>query len=100
MDINPKEFKAPYEAFEFANFIKDQKCQLILFSSAWLDPNSYPDDQTATDETLNYWANRLLPVIKDKERQNCYFVCSNRVGKELGDIYMGSSCIFKLKPEV
>ena len=26
MDINPKEFKADFEAFEFANFVKNEKC--------------------------------------------------------------------------
>ena len=26
MDINPKEFTAPYEDFEFATFLKNEKC--------------------------------------------------------------------------
>ena len=30
----------------------------------------------------------------------CYFVCSNRVGVELGIKYMGSSCILQLRPDV
>lgn len=74
---------------------------MIIFSAAWLDPNVYPNDEKATFETLNYWANRLIPIIKDKKDiKPCYFVCSNRVGTELGENYMGSSCIMKLKPEV
>jgi predicted amidohydrolase len=86
---------------EFANYHLTNPCSLILFSSAWLDPNSYPNDQTATFETINYWANRLIPIIKDtKSKEPCYFVCSNRVGTELGETYMGSSCIMKLRPQV
>eukprot|EP00959_Pyramimonas_sp_CCMP1952_P467215 9491232-Pyramimonas_sp.AAC.1 len=68
MDINPYEFKAPFSAFEFANFHREQGTQLILFSSAWC--NSHPDDtldrkRTPPDmmETLNYWLNRLRPLI-------------------------------------
>mmetsp|Transcript_38054 Transcript_38054/g.36428 ORF Transcript_38054/g.36428 Transcript_38054/m.36428 type:complete len:169 (-) Transcript_38054:50-556(-) len=100
MDINPKEFKAPFEAFEFANFIKNEKCQLIMFSSAWCDPNCYPSDKKATDETLNYWANRLIPLIEDKNPAPCYFVVADRVGSELGENYMGSSVVIKVRPEV
>jgi hypothetical protein len=53
------------------------------------------------NETLNYWANRLLPIIEDKQDiKPVYFICSNRVGFEEGTGYMGSSCILKLKPDV
>ena len=101
MDINPWEFKSEFEKFEFANFHKENDVQLIVFSSAWLDPNSYPSDHKATSETINYWANRLLPIISNKDgRKPCYFLCANRVGNELGENYMGSSCILKLKPDV
>jgi protein N-terminal amidase len=101
MDINPWEFKADFEKFEFGCYHRDQKCSLIIFSSAWLDPNSYPTDKKATDDTINYWANRLLPIIKDSTNTKpCYFVCSNRVGSELGENYMGSSVILKVRPNV
>lgn len=74
---------------------------MIIFSSAWLDPNTYPSDKKATDDTINYWANRLIPIIEDTENKDpCYFVCSNRVGTELGENYMGSSVILKVRPNV
>lgn len=44
MDINPWEFKASYEAYEFATFMRDQKVQLIIFSSAWVSAESYKSD--------------------------------------------------------
>ena len=101
MDINPWEFKSEFEKFEFGTYHRDQKCQLIIFSSAWLDPNTYPSDKKATDDTINYWANRLIPIIEDADNKDpCYFVCSNRVGTELGENYMGSSVILKVRPNV
>lgn len=36
-------------------------------------------------QTINYWALRLTPILKDKEKGKCYFVCANRTGIELGD---------------
>ena len=101
MDINPYQFKSPYEKMEFANYHRAENNSMILFSSAWLDPNTYKNDKEATMETINYWANRLIPLVKDTvDQKPCYFVCSNRVGSEAGDNYMGSSCILKLKPGV
>ena len=57
MDINPWEFKADFEKYEFASFHHEKEVSLIIFSSAWLDPNSYQNDEKAIYETLNY----LLP---------------------------------------
>lgn len=72
---------------------------MIIFSSAWLDPNDYENDEKATLQTITYWANRLTPIIKSSEnKDNCYFVCANRVGNELGENYMGSSNVLMLKP--
>lgn len=67
MDINPYEFKSPYELCEFATYHKERNVQIILFSSAWLSAETYPNDAKATSETINYWANRLIPIIEDKE---------------------------------
>lgn len=101
MDINPYKFEAPFDDFEFANFVKNEQCQLIMFSSNWCDPNSYPNDAKATHETINYWGTRLSPIIEDKSiNSNIYFVCANRVGVEEGVGYMGSSCVIQLRPKV
>ena len=35
MDINPFNFESEFELCEFASFHKEQKSQLIIFSSAW-----------------------------------------------------------------
>lgn len=46
MDINPVDFKEEeYPLYRFATFHRDQGTQLILFSSAWLDPNSQGNEK-------------------------------------------------------
>ncbi len=97
MDINNWEFKSDYELKEFGSFHRDQGCQLILFSSAWLDPNSYKSDKEVSNATMNHWADRLSPLMTES-KSPCYFICSNRVGTELGTEYVGCSCIIKLRP--
>lgn len=111
MDINPDNFEAPWEAFEFARFHASQRSDIIAFSSAWC--NRHPDDKDAGPvdgpETINYWANRLSPLIKlDRD---VFFACADRVGQEPVDLFragaqgvttfVGSSCVISLKgPEL
>lgn len=44
MDINPWEFKEEFSKFEFANFHKEKEVSLILFSSSWVDSQTYETD--------------------------------------------------------
>ena len=46
MDINPREFEAPWEAYELATAVKAHGSSLLLFASAWT--NGHPDDDPAT----------------------------------------------------
>lgn len=39
MDLNPYEFKAPFENYEFASHASQEKCQLILVPTAWMNSN-------------------------------------------------------------
>lgn len=39
MDLNPYEFKAPFEKYEFATHAAEEKCQMILIPTAWMDSN-------------------------------------------------------------
>ncbi|KAF0693881.1 Aste57867_15194 [Aphanomyces stellatus] len=98
MDINPNNFEAPFDAYEFASSIVQAKSTLVLFSSAWNDHNPMETDPTAMP-TLQYWANRLKPVIDslDDGNRNCYFICSNRTGIERGTSFVGGSCILSLR---
>ena len=92
MDINPCEFKAPFDAYELATAHKARGTRLILFSSAW---THLKDDTRAMDDpraTASYWAARLAPLLGT----GAVFVCADRVGAE-GDVeFVGSSCVIEL----
>ena len=107
MDINPYQFKAPWDAYELANAVKvakevndDGMHQLLLFSSAWT--NAHPND---TDElkrapvdaadVVNYWFARLEPLRGTK----AHFVCSNRIGEENLIKFCGCSCVIDMKSQ-
>lgn len=97
MDINPREFEAPWRAYELANACLKHGSSVLLFSSAWT--NKHPDDDPATvppvnrNEILTYWLNRLVPLVGS----DVHFVCANRVGMEKGITFTGCSCVMSLK---
>jgi protein N-terminal amidase len=97
MDINPREFEAPWEAYELASHVASQRSSLLLFASAWT--NNHPDDDPALvtpvdpAEVLQYWLARLAPVIGG----DTHFVCANRVGEERGITFVGCSCVMRMK---
>lgn len=68
MDLNPKDFTAPWTAYEFANHIVDSRASLAILTMAWLTRLSR--DELAADpkqpdmETFSYWIERLAPVIE------------------------------------
>jgi len=100
------QFKAPFDAYEFANFHKQAGSEVILFSSAWC--NAHPDDTLETKmkepdvgATIDYWGMRLFPLLGT----DVTFVVADRVGSEscepLGRpgsiIFCGGSCFIQLK---
>ncbi|KAK9460116.1 carbon-nitrogen hydrolase [Lipomyces oligophaga] len=111
MDLNPREFEAPFMAYEFARFCVDREVDLILMPMAWLasDSDSASDNPTNNDpeadipefDTVRYWATRLTPIMeqymtsnleKQKATSTAFIAC-NRCGVEDGHIvYAGSSC--------
>lgn len=116
---NPKDFVAPFDAFEFANFAKDSKAKLVICSMNWLASSPPEEDKHAQDsdtapgghrtelsndaweevsDTLSYWATRLSPLIGT----DALFIGCNRVGVEKGTAFTGSSCVMQLSkaPEV
>ncbi|ETV69454.1 hypothetical protein, variant 1 [Aphanomyces astaci] len=97
MDINPCDFTAPYESYEFASSVVTAKSSLVLFSSAWNDFSPLETNPSPLP-TIQYWANRLVPVINtaSKSQQHCYFICANRTGVERGTSFVGGSCIISL----
>lgn len=99
MDINPHEFTAPFEAFEFASNVVAHGSDLVLFACAWCD---HDPDETETDGTLSYWAVRLTPITRALRsgafaKQHCYFLCANRIGEDNGTQFVGASCAMSLR---
>ncbi|TMW67674.1 hypothetical protein Poli38472_011294 [Pythium oligandrum] len=99
MDINPDDFKAPFEAYEFGTHAAERGSDLVLFSCAWCD---FEPPDADISPTLSYWATRLHPIIEALQegkypKDNCYFLCSNRIGSENGTFFVGASCALSLK---
>lgn len=97
MDINPKDFTAPFTSYEYANYIlKNKEISLILLPMAWLLPSEY--DRTSPEEpshaTINYWVKRLYPLVEDSKTRTV--VVCNRTGEEEGAVYAGTSCVLRV----
>lgn len=89
MDINPYEFTAPFNAFELANFWLSENVDFCAFSTNWTTEDDDPGQRL-----LNYWLNRMIPLLEDKKKR--YFLAADRIGEERGIRYMGNSCIIEL----
>jgi protein N-terminal amidase len=94
MDLNPKDFVAPWDAFEFANYILQNDIRLILIPMAWLlHHNEDPNSLTSSEDNKLYWIRRLEPLISD-EKLRIVVIC-NRTGEEDGAVYAGTSCVIR-----
>eukprot|EP00834_Sanchytrium_tribonematis_P007920 NODE_805_length_3794_cov_0.257375.p1 type:complete len:269 gc:universal NODE_805_length_3794_cov_0.257375:2918-2112(-) len=99
MDMNPKAFKAPYEAFEFANACKAHESDVVICSNNWLHPDQTSLSNDKNMDTIYYWVDRLRPLIGSES------VCliANRSGIETHykgkTKFAGSSCILKLNEQ-
>ena len=90
MDINPYQFKAPFEKYELANFWKESDVDLCVFCTNWTSGGL--DD--TSQGLISYWLSRLKPLLEGKK--NRYFLAADRIGEERGTRYMGTSCVIKL----
>ena len=104
MDLNPWEFRAPFNAFEYANYILKNDITLTLIPMAWLlrrstnDDGDDGDDEDEDDDhpshaTLHYWIERLQPLISS-DKYRTVIIC-NRTGHEEGAVYAGTSCVLR-----
>ncbi|GHJ84903.1 hypothetical protein NliqN6_1305 [Naganishia liquefaciens] len=119
MDLNPKDFIAPFDAYELANFVKNNDADTLIVPMNWLQPpQEPPDDDSAIEEvtnsasegpelsTLNYWAHRLNPLhdpspgysastgtANPSRGKEVVFIACNRVGTESGTTFAGSSAV-------
>ena len=98
MDINPKEFIAPFTSYEYANYVLSQTQQhisLIILPMAWLLSPKEPESTESSLFTLEYWIKRLYPLVQDSKWRTV-IIC-NRTGEEDGGaVYAGTSCVLRI----
>jgi protein N-terminal amidase len=109
MDINPYKFQAPWTAYEFANYAREARAQVVILSMAWLTHLSHEElaEQAMAPDmnTVAYWVERFRPLMDNATgaEQEVIIVCANRTGAEglcprIGEVkYAGSSCVMALQ---
>lgn len=86
MDLNPHQFTAPWDAYEFCTAAIEGQAQILVLSMAWL--SSLPADELKElplepdHSTFSYWINRLMPFLETDNE--VVVVCANRAGEEGG----------------
>lgn len=121
MDINPYQFSAQWDKYEFAHHVLEGGAKLVVMSMAWL--TTLPKEEMAllpgspALETVSYWLQRFSPAIEATKAggEDVTVVFSNRIGVErnevseittktgqvipLGDevCYAGSSCAMRFR---
>lgn len=122
MDLNPFEFRTPFESCELASFCVDRNVDLLVMPMAWLLPKDEHESmgKKSSLSTINYWAMRCMPFfdrqspppIPDQHPsasmhtyhgdpasgETRYFVTANRAGTEATSTFAGSSCVLEMKP--
>lgn len=97
MDLNPKKFEAPFDAYEFATYHVEMKTDVLFCIMAWQESEEgthhQPSKQDQITRNHRYWAMRLAPLIEAD--RTCHVVICNRVGLERGKVDYGV-CVFKI----
>lgn len=130
MDLNPKDFLAPWNAYELSGFCRRVGTDTLVLPMNWLEP-ALDDDDWSEDEraelaaaqgpeqpclpNLNYWAARCAPLhdpaptYSDMENapegqgqgaKEVVFIACNRTGVERETTFSGSSAVMRFGPGV
>ncbi|WVO17638.1 hypothetical protein L204_105335 [Cryptococcus depauperatus] len=118
MDMNPKDFIAPWDAFELANFCRDNAVDVLVVPMNWLNPPGETPEGVLSEDpngpslaNINYWAARLTPLhdptpnYSDQEGLNAdkgkevVFVACNRIGEEEGLTFIGTSSVMAISSQ-
>lgn len=126
-DLNPKDFIAPWNAYELSGYCARNRVDMLVVPMNWLDPGEQDSDSGSSSATteddpdapppwdanapsesnLNYWAARLAPLHDpapgyDGETAGGHetvFVACNRSGVEAGTRFAGTSCVMTMRSE-
>ncbi|SPC62771.1 related to NTA1 - Amidase [Ustilago sp. UG-2017b] len=123
MDLNPFQFRTPFDYCELASFCVQRDVDLLVMPMAWLLPKHQEPrvDSSPSLSTISYWAMRCLPffnpqtastqpsssatAVGDAAVGNAnplsskmrYLAATNRVGTEAKSTFAGSSCVLQMK---
>jgi len=106
MDINWKDFEPSLsETRKLADFQVANRTQMLIWLTAWCNPEPHyqcQDESRDTCETNNYWVDRLFPIALSKHQnpEPFYYVACNRIGTEKTILFLGSSVVVKLRPQL
>ncbi|KAL8407777.1 hypothetical protein RB594_006563 [Gaeumannomyces avenae] len=99
MDISP--FTAPWHEFEFAFHVLDSSAGLVILSMAWGTVN---DDKSFCSKpyepdmaTLEYWVQRMEPLIRADFENEIIVIFANRCGFDEGTMYAGTSTVLGIQ---
>lgn len=95
MDLNSYQFRAPWDAYEFANHCVHKNVDIIIVPMAWTKAESTAVED-AEDELrpIRYWLARLGPILDANKRT--LFIACNRTGSEGEVKYQGNSCVVSI----
>ncbi|ERS95771.1 hypothetical protein HMPREF1624_07846 [Sporothrix schenckii ATCC 58251] len=98
---NPYKFEAPWHNFEFAFHALEIKANLVIVTMAWLTREGAETiseiPQEPDFQTLEYWVQRLEPLIRRGSREEIVVVFCNRCGIEGDAVYAGTSSVIGIK---
>ncbi|EPQ30989.1 uncharacterized protein PFL1_01178 [Pseudozyma flocculosa PF-1] len=123
MDLNPHDFRAPFEAYELASFCRRERVDLIVVPMAWLLPASDSSlfeqqrkDRGPSTSSIQYWALRCAPLFDPEAGaaqatadgaeapprplttdNTTFLVAANRTGTEGKSTFAGSSCVLRMR---
>ncbi|KJR83788.1 amidase [Sporothrix schenckii 1099-18] len=94
-------FEAPWNAFEFAYHILEVQANLVILTMSWLTRESAHTFSQLPQEpdfpTLEYWVQRLEPIIRKESEEEIIVVLCNRSGTERDAVYAGTSTVLGIK---
>lgn len=94
MDLNPHRFAAPFDAYEFGTHVVAARATLAVVPMNWLAGGGAGAAAEPEEDTLRYWAQRMLPAVA--RAAPSVLVACNRVGVERGVAFAGSSAVLGL----
>lgn len=89
MDLSPYQYKTPFEAYEFGSYHLKAESKHVCCCMNWLSPLYGVDlelEDTEINKQLNYWLQRIYPLVMSPEHAPISIAISNRVGTERGEI--------------